>query len=216
MNIFFSSDFHLNHRNIAGPTVSSWDSGYRDFSSVEEMNETIIQNMNAVIKPEDTLYFLGDFLFGMDKLENFKKFRARLNVRTIWFIRGNHDHDWMRKKDNILEVEKIVGKTYNLLETNIGGYPFWMAHYRPEEYYSRPNPHNIPQVREGRKEDYSDSDYVRKPGTIYLYAHYHSSFIESGFGVDVGIDTSWNGHRKYYPYNLEEILQLMKKRGFQS
>ena len=30
-NIWFTSDPHYMHRNIAGPKVSKWGGGYRDF-----------------------------------------------------------------------------------------------------------------------------------------------------------------------------------------
>ena len=62
-NLFFSSDFHLGHENIAGPKVSNWSSGYRNFDSVHEMNRTIIDNINKMVGPQDELYFLGDFCF---------------------------------------------------------------------------------------------------------------------------------------------------------
>jgi calcineurin-like phosphoesterase family protein len=62
--IYFSSDFHFGHQNIAGPKVSNWTKGFRDFDSVHEMNKTLTQTINKYVKPDDILYFLGDFAFG--------------------------------------------------------------------------------------------------------------------------------------------------------
>ena len=64
MNIWFTSDTHFNHTNIAGPKVSSWKSGYRDFGSVQEMNAALIKNINDCVKEDDILYHLGDWSFG--------------------------------------------------------------------------------------------------------------------------------------------------------
>jgi calcineurin-like phosphoesterase family protein len=52
---WFSSDWHLGHENI----IRICD---RPFSSVEEMDKTIMGNMLSVMKRKDTLYFLGDCL----------------------------------------------------------------------------------------------------------------------------------------------------------
>lgn len=62
--IWFTSDFHFGHTNIAGPKVSNWKEGFRDFESVHEMNKTLTKTVNHYVQPEDTLYFLGDFAFG--------------------------------------------------------------------------------------------------------------------------------------------------------
>jgi calcineurin-like phosphoesterase family protein len=89
--IYFSSDFHLNHVNICGPKLSSWEKGFRDFNSIEEMNNTIINNLNSRVSYDDELYFLGDFAFGDRK--KIPELRSRINCQTIYFIRGNHDHN---------------------------------------------------------------------------------------------------------------------------
>ena len=52
--IFFTSDTHFNHKAII-----SYCS--RPFESVEEMNDRLIDNWNQVVKPNDTVYHLGDF-----------------------------------------------------------------------------------------------------------------------------------------------------------
>lgn len=175
------------------------------------MNETILDNLK-VIKPEDTLYFLGDFLFGPDKPENFKKFWARINTTKIVYCEGNHCYDWFRKKNNIKEVEKIVGKVHQVWEGEIDGHNFWLSHYRPEEYYSRENPHKISRTRERREENFGNSSYVRKPNVLHLWGHEHAGKPDNPnqLGLEIGIDTEWYGHKRYTPYHLDEILYIMK------
>lgn len=99
MTIYFSSDFHFNHRNIAGPAISKWKSGYRNFSSIDEMNETILENLNSKVCPTDELYFLGDFAFG-DKAQ-IPLLRSKIRCDNIFFIWGNHDEAIKRNYRNL-------------------------------------------------------------------------------------------------------------------
>jgi calcineurin-like phosphoesterase family protein len=52
------------------------------------MNETLIANWNSVVKPEDTVYHLGDFIMGL--ADNTASILHRLNGH-IHLVRGNHD-----------------------------------------------------------------------------------------------------------------------------
>jgi|688.fasta_scaffold51985_11 calcineurin-like phosphoesterase family protein len=88
--IFFTSDTHWNHTNIVGPSISTWKDGYRDFESKEQMNSVLIDNINAVVCKNDTLYHDGDFAFGNRKLID--DLRARINCSNIILILGNHDY----------------------------------------------------------------------------------------------------------------------------
>ena len=77
-DIWVISDTHFNHSNIL--TFSDKvGNPVRAFSSVEEMNEIMIDRWNSVVKPGDKVYHLGDVLFG-DK-EAFSRLWPRLNGR---------------------------------------------------------------------------------------------------------------------------------------
>lgn len=82
MNIWFTSDTHFGHSNIIKYCN-------RPFSSSDEMNERLIENWNASIKPGDSVYHLGDFSF-MD-FDSTKKFAVRLNGNKF-LVKGNHDN----------------------------------------------------------------------------------------------------------------------------
>jgi calcineurin-like phosphoesterase family protein len=83
-SIFVTSDTHFNHANML-----TWGlSGRPEFSTVEEMNETIIARWNSVVRPGDKIYHLGDVFFG-DK-EWFKSNWPRLNGSKRLIV-GNHD-----------------------------------------------------------------------------------------------------------------------------
>jgi calcineurin-like phosphoesterase family protein len=60
----------------------------RPFQSVSEMNERLIENWNALVKPQDMVFFLGDF--GLGSTDFLADLCARLHGNKIC-IRGNHD-----------------------------------------------------------------------------------------------------------------------------
>lgn len=87
MNIWVTSDTHFNHSNILR-FKDSEGNFIRDFKSVSEMNEVMIQRWNSVVKPGDKVYHLGDVFFGCQ--EEFKKLWPRLNGSKRLVV-GNHD-----------------------------------------------------------------------------------------------------------------------------
>ena len=108
MKTYFTADLHVNHAKILQYCN-------RPFSSVEEMNETLINNWNDRVQPEDTVYHLGDFGWGsVDKL---LPIFNRLNGKRKILIKGNHDKEgvklpWTSIHD-MLEV-RIDNKIYQL------------------------------------------------------------------------------------------------------
>jgi len=86
-NIWFVSDTHFNHDNIL---MFSDLSGkpVRTFNSVEDMNETMIDNWNSRVVAGDKVYHLGDVFFGSK--EKFRSLWPRLNGQKRLVV-GNHD-----------------------------------------------------------------------------------------------------------------------------
>lgn len=79
---FLISDTHFGHGNIIGYC-------HRPFKTLKEMDDTMIENWNRVVKDEDTVYFVGDFSY-----KNNRNYRRLLNGHII-FIKGNHDSYWI-------------------------------------------------------------------------------------------------------------------------
>lgn len=120
-NIWITSDTHYFHANIAGPSVSSWCSGFRDYDSVEDMNDAIVESFNSMVKSNDLIYHLGDWSFGgKDKVQ---QFMDRLDCKNVILIYGNHDHN-IKKHFKHLFLE-----THELLHRKIAGKFFVLCHY---------------------------------------------------------------------------------------
>ena len=88
-DIWVISDTHFHHANILnfldenGELIRG-----KQFSTVDEMDECMLENWNSVVKPGDKVYHLGDVQMG--NKEHFTKFWSRLNG-TKRLIVGNHD-----------------------------------------------------------------------------------------------------------------------------
>jgi len=91
---YIISDTHFNSFSVANICN-------RPFKSLKEMNETMIKNWNHVVKENDIIYHLGDFVDdSMFQTNNIKEFREKLNGR-IRIILGNHDRyipysEWLK------------------------------------------------------------------------------------------------------------------------
>ena len=87
--IFFTSDTHFGSERILSLSR-------RPFKTVKEMDSVLIDNWNKVIKPEDTVYHLGDF----------GDITARQYLNgNITLILGNYEQDLLSK--NVEYVKKI-------------------------------------------------------------------------------------------------------------
>lgn len=84
--IFFTSDLHLGHENCIRLCN-------RPFSSIEEMDETLIENWNHKVTGKDTVYILGDLIYRSQKPpeEYLRRLRGKKHL-----ILGNHDRGWIR------------------------------------------------------------------------------------------------------------------------
>lgn len=90
--IYLIADTHFYHKNIIKYCN-------RPFSSVEEMNQVMINNWNAIVTNDDIVIHLGDFCFpkyieGLTYKERYlltvDELLVKLNGRK-YILRGNHD-----------------------------------------------------------------------------------------------------------------------------
>lgn len=101
MQNWFTSDYHLGHEKII-------EYCGRPFRDAKHMNSEIIRRHNERVKPDDTVFHIGDFCFKDGKKGlgiKAEEYIKQLNGRFV-FLRGNHD------KSNSLKtiIEKAVIK----------------------------------------------------------------------------------------------------------
>lgn len=78
---FFISDTHFNNENVIKYCN-------RPFANADEMTQEMIRRWNVMVKPEDTVYHLGDFI--MNRADNVQTIIDQLNGHIV-LVRGNHD-----------------------------------------------------------------------------------------------------------------------------
>jgi len=100
-NRWYISDTHFSHRNIIR-FIKEDGTKLRNFSTLQEMDDLMIENWNKVVRPKDTIVHLGDVVINRKALQILEN----LNGRKI-LIRGNHDI--FRTKEYLKFFEEIRG-----------------------------------------------------------------------------------------------------------
>ena len=116
MNHWFSSDFHLSHYNLMKFLN-------RPFSSVEEMNATIIDNFYSQVKPGDQVYFLGDLSWNRKIAIDFLS-KLPKNIH-FHFIPGNHDKKLFKES----VIRPYVDSYSWIKDIKVNGQKITLCHY---------------------------------------------------------------------------------------
>ena len=99
--IWLTADLHLGHANILKYCS-------RPFETVEQMDSVLIDNWNSVVKDEDTVWVLGDFVFNK-KVDIIGKLKG-----IIYMVRGNHDRSHTRNKILSWGVKELHNKPLDI------------------------------------------------------------------------------------------------------
>lgn len=122
--VYFTSDTHFGHARII-------ELVHRPFASVEEMDEVLVRNWNERVKPEDTVYHLGDVALGPKKRQ--REILAALSGRKI-LILGSHD--W----DTAFLADCGFKEQYPCLTVQVRGAPVHLVHVCPPALEALPSP----------------------------------------------------------------------------
>ena len=71
---FFIADLHFGHNKIVNFTDATGNK-LRQYDTVEDMEDAMVQMHNELVKPTDKVYMLGDIAFnqrGFDKVKQMK------------------------------------------------------------------------------------------------------------------------------------------------
>ena len=106
-DIWFTADNHFGHTNIIDHCNRPWKTAHL-------MDIAMIEIWNQYVKPQDTIYIIGDFMWD-SHYEIVMKFQKKLHGNKM-FIKGNHDH-WFKKEKRYFH-HKRIDKIH-----------IWMCHY---------------------------------------------------------------------------------------
>ena len=175
--IWITSDWHFNHQRefIYIP---------RGFSSVEEMNEAIIERHNQLVQPDDDVYVLGDLMLG-DYQKGINCIR-RLNG-ALHLVRGNHDTD--SRWNGYLSLRNVY-EMQNAIYLKYKKHHFYLSHYISLT---------------GNLEEESLTQM-----TLNLFGHTHQKtnfHMDMPYLYHVGVDS-----HDCYPVLLDDIIEEMHQK----
>lgn len=186
MTIWFCSDFHMGHSRII-------EYCNRPFANVDEMNEALIANHNALVQDTDEVWHLGDFSLSEHIVP---LFLPRLNGNKH-IVFGNHDRKAYGNKTRHLEAQK------RYIE-----YGFKSVHMQHELEGFILN--HLPFAGDGDKRKKLEPFRSKDDGYRWLlHGHSHNKLGKvHGRQIDVGVDV-WN----YKPVALEELIAIRAANG---
>lgn len=177
--VYFSSDLHLNHQAVI-------DFG-RNFETVEEMNDSIVNEINKVVRENDLLVLMGDTMMG-DK--NYTQFLDSLRCDNVIILLGNHCNTGKLGQALIHSKNLIHASRY--LELNIEGQIICCSHF--------------PMFNWNYQEE----------GSFHLHGHLHADEnsvvkeIHKYKSMDVGIDNYHKLFGEYSLFSFEKVRELLK------
>lgn len=186
--IFYTSDLHLGHANVI-----KYDG--RPFESVDEMDEALIDNWNSVVGRCDTVYVLGDLVWG--STDRWREYIPKLNGYK-YLIKGNHDlkefpTDVRRMFYGIYDYKEITDEGRRVIMSHYC-MPFYRADYNPNIYHLYGHMHNTDEeamLLEIKKwiQNNDPRDDVKSKCQFY---------------------NAWCGYYDYRPVTLDQILDKWK------
>lgn len=198
--IYFTSDQHYWHNNVIRYCI-------RPHESVEQMNEDMVLKWNNIVRPEDTVYVLGDFSLAFRAVEVYPK---RLMGNKI-LVPGNHDfchsfHKKSRSQENREKwIQKYVDNGFTVLpeQTTLdvpGLATFNMCHH----------PYAGPYEIENGGDKYEKWRPV-DDGRILLCGHVHEKWHtrrspKGTLMINVGVDV--NG---FVPVSIDQIAEIIAR-----
>ena len=174
--IYFTADLHFNHDK-----EFIWKA--RGYSSVEEMNEDLINKICTTLDEGDELWVLGDLVMG--DINSAAAVLSRIPY-SVHFLVGNHD---TLRRINLYES---LGWTNHerAIQVTDGNWNFYLSHY--------------PTITT----NYDDEQKYIPLINLHGHTHYKDKFYnDNPYIYNVGVD-SQNG----YPVSIDKIKVDIKNK----
>lgn len=187
--IWFISDTHFFHKDV----ISFCN---RPFTDLNHMHEVLIKNWNDRVRPEDTIYVLGDMSFGSYK--DFEPITKQLQGKKF-LIRGNHD------KLSEGQYNKLGFTVYHELKMKLAGHMVRLSHYPYAlPWYKRPFAYKS-ELR------YMEKRPPKIEGEWLLHGHSHVKYkiAEKQKRIHIGVDA--HNFRPVSQYEIESLINKAEK-----
>ncbi|GJD46027.1 hypothetical protein AFCDBAGC_3907 [Methylobacterium cerastii] len=154
---FFTSDSHVGHRSILSPRFDR----PRPFASIEAHDEALVAAWNAIVRPDDIVWHLGDFAHKCS-FDHAASIFSRLRGKK-YLVRGNHDAGLGERlpwDGPVVDVTRVQVQDPGMADPR----QVWISHYSHRVW---PGMHR---------------------GHLHLYGHSHGSLPGTRTSLDVGVD----------------------------
>jgi calcineurin-like phosphoesterase family protein len=222
---WFTADWHLGHARIC-------ELANRPFASVDAMNEALIERHNALVRPDDRVWVLGDVCMGA--IDESLALVSRFNGHK-YLVAGNHDRCFHGYGDNAVNKPQFdawvrryrqagfatvitgvhtlrngFGPLIELVPTTYGtdgrrslGWRGELCHF-PTVGESRPDRDD--RFAEYRPRPLGGVDRRAETRRWVLHGHVHDAWLSSGRNLNVGVDR-WD----YAPVHLDDVAAYVTR-----
>jgi len=193
MTVWFTSDLHFGHSNIIGYSG-------RPFADVRGMDRGLVERWNDVVRPDDTIWVLGDLAMGniADSLALVGELAGHKRLVT-----GNHDRCWYghRRHADVAKIEMWAVRYLDAgfeeihqgkITIDVGGRRVDVCHF--------------PYAGDSHDLDrYVDERPIDGGGWL-LHGHVHERWRQRQRMINVGVD-AWD----YRPVDTPTLVALMEQ-----
>ncbi len=186
--LWMTSDTHFGHKNRMPED--------RDFDSIEEHDETLIERWNKRVKRDDIVIHLGDV--GLARDSYILECVARLNGHKH-LITGNHDAVWPGHRDSHKHQAKWMGpKLFESVQAygrrRIGSANVVLSH--------------LPYFGDHTDKQRYGEWRLPNMGELLFHGHVHDKWLVNENQINVGVDV-W----KLRPVMFDELVEFAKGLG---
>lgn len=191
--IFFTSDHHFGHQNVIAYCS-------RPFATTDEMNEYMVKVWNETVRPEDIVYYVGDFSLSKTMMQ---LYLPRLNGLKKYLVAGNHDHchpvHYKKEAKGERMRELYTASGFDDIWLDLGfqfvtGPRFRVCHFP----YGGDDPKN--------ERTYLDQYRPKDNGEWLIHGHVHEKWKVRDRQINVGVDV-WN----FRPVSIDDIVEIVNQ-----
>lgn len=173
---FYIADTHFGHSKILSMQP-------RNFVSIEDHDNHIVNCWNSVVGDDDMVFHLGDFAMGLHERADYVRYLfGRLRGRKFLTV-GNHDVDESGDIHNTVARLGWEKPPTGFRITEDGGRRVVLAHYAQRAWQGH------------------------YKGAVHFFGHSHGNLAGQGLSRDVGVDMP---DVQYTPRTFQELTKGMQ------